>query len=325
MTPRTHFVSFGRAARAAIPLLFLAGCDLPPPEPVPPNSISFGVFGDGPYYPGERARYARMLADVDAADIAWLLHVGDILQSPCSDAEFTGIRDGLNALTHPVIYTPGDNEWTDCHEKRAGEYDPLERLTSLRRIFFATPGRSLGASPIELETQGSDSSFAEFVENTRWTRGRVVFAAVHMVGSENALEAFRGRTAAHDSASALRTRAGLAWLDATFDRATADSARLVVLAMHANIGLDATDKLRRGYESFVRRLSERVAGFPGAVVLIHGDSHTQRFDQPLRDSAGRVQANLARLETFGSPDIGWLHVVVDTVAGQVLRVVPRLM
>ena len=58
------------------------------------------------------------------------MHVGDFkAQSvPCSDAEFEKIRDLFKSYPTPVVYTPGDNEWTDCHGVGA---DPVERLTKL--------------------------------------------------------------------------------------------------------------------------------------------------------------------------------------------------
>ena len=65
--------------------------------------------------------------------------------------------------------------------------------------------------------------------------------------------------------------------------------------------------------------------FPGEVLLIHGDTHDYRLDQPLTDDRGAVLENFTRLETFGSPDIGWVRVVVDTLRGQVIDVEPRLM
>jgi hypothetical protein len=38
----------------------------------------------------------------------------------------------------PVIYSVGDNEWTDCLRVNNGAYAPLERLALIRRTFFAT-------------------------------------------------------------------------------------------------------------------------------------------------------------------------------------------
>jgi len=36
----------------------------------------------------------------------------------------------------PLIYTPGDNEWTDCNKLEAGSYNPQERLETARKVFF---------------------------------------------------------------------------------------------------------------------------------------------------------------------------------------------
>jgi hypothetical protein len=306
-------------------LLALAACGSAESAPPPPvNGFAFGVFGDGPYSRREEGPFARMVEDVNRADLAWLIHVGDILGGPCSDELFRDRRQKMDSIRHPVIYTPGDNEWTDCHRPDDGGYDPLERLGAIRRTFFAQPGRSLGGAPMSVETQAADSAFREFPENTRWRRGGFVFATLHLVGSQNGSPRFPGRTAAHDAEVARRTAAAVAWLDAAFHAARASSARGVVLITHANVGLEPR-RHRRAYAPFLDRLKQHVGEFSGPVLLIHGDSHTQRMDQPLRDANGRVYRNFTRLETFGSPAIGWVRVAMDTVAGRVAGVEPRRM
>lgn len=310
-----------RALVGAAALLAACG-DGPPIDATPASGFSFGVFGDGPYELGEGRKFARVLGEVNESDVQWLIHVGDLFWYPCSDEHYRMRRDALDAVRHAVVYTPGDNEWTDCYGRREGRYRPLERLSSLRRVFFSTPTRSLGQRPLELESQSADTAFAEFVENARWSRGRFVFATIHMVGSNNGMKKFRNRTAADDSAAARRTRAAIAWLDETFAHARRDSARGVVLALHANVGLGIES--RGHYESFVAALERQVATFDGSVLLIHGDTHEYRVDQPLTDSVGKVYRNFVRLETFGSPEIGWVRVVVDTVAGRITRYEPRL-
>jgi len=298
---------------------------LPRVEQLPPNSFAFGVFGDGPYGPREVARFRRVLEDVNRSDVQWLLHVGDILWYPCSDSAFTDRLVAMNSIDRAVVYTPGDNEWADCHTRREGRYAPLDRLASLRRIFFSRPTQSLGRHPIPLESQAQGPLFAEFPENARWTYGGFVFATIHVVGSRNGGEPFRGRTAANDAEVARRTRAAIAWLDEAFAKARAVSAKGLVLAIHGDIGFHERSGSGRAYAEFAERLRTNVAGFPGPVLLIHGDSHIQRVDQPLRDGEGRAYPNFTRLETFGSPDIGWVRVVVDTVAGRVTTYETRLM
>ncbi|HEX9886061.1 MAG TPA: hypothetical protein VGA70_06215 [Longimicrobiales bacterium] len=263
---------------------------------------------------------------MNRSDLAWFLHVGDILWYPCSDVEYRARLRALNAIRHPVVYTPGDNEWTDCHEPIAGEYEPLDRLRSLRAIFFPEPGRTFGGSPMEVESQAADSAFAEFVENVRWTRGGFVFATLHLVGSGNATEPFAGRTEAHDQAVARRTEAAEAWMEQAFDVAERDAAKGIVLALHASMWDGGRPQPYPEFRGFVRRLAERVAAFPGEVLLVHGDDHTYIVDHPLEDpESGRPLDNFARIETFGSSDIGWVRVVLDSVAGRVVGTEPRLM
>ncbi len=306
-----------------------AACTPPPAEPPPADAFAFGVYGDGPYYFWENGRYRRLLADVAASDIEWFVHIGDILWTPCSDEAFRERRASLDALALPVVYTPGDNEWTDCHEAAPGGYDTLERLAALRRVFFDDPHTSLGGRPMQLLSQAATPDYADFPENARWSHGGFVFATVHIVGSANGTLIFEGRTPAHDAEVLRRTEAGVAWLDGTFAAARADSAEGVVIFAHGNVSLERGGAWgewgSEPYEPFVTALEKQVAVFPGPVLFIHGDSHEQRVDQPLRDSAGVVHANFTRLETFGSPDIGWVRVVVDTLGGRFLEFEPRLM
>ncbi len=299
--------------------LVLTGCRMPEPAPLPPDSFAFAVFGDGPYGRLETRRFDRLLRDVAASDVEWLLHVGDILWYPCSDPAYADRLRRLNSLPLPVVYTPGDNEWVDCHEPITGEFVPLERLARLRAVFFDVPGRSIGGRPMPLETQAADPRFAEFVENTRWRRGGFLFVTLHMTGSGNALGGFEGRTAADDAEVERRTAAALAWMEAAFATTVDDGLTGVVLAMHGNPGLEREPAAWRGYEAFVAALEHHVRDFDGPVLLIHGDTHTLRIDQPLVDhTTGELLDRFTRLETYGSPDIGWVRVTIDTVAGRIV-------
>ena len=314
-------------APALIPLLatlLTAACSPPPPGPPPPGTFAFGVYGDGPYYFMENGRHRRLLADAESAGLDWLIHVGDILWVPCTDDALSDRRALLDALELPVIYTPGDNEWTDCHEQGSGGHDPLDRLDAIRRVFFDDPATSLGGRPIPLSSQAASRGYPDFPENARWKRGGFAFATLHMVGSENGTRPFPGRSAAHDDEVRRRTAAAIAWLDETFANAEAGSASGVVLIAHANVSLE-TGGADSPYEPFVTALERHVSRFPGPVLFIHGDSHEQRVDQPLHDSLGAIHDNFTRLETFGSPDIGWVRVVVDTVAARFVEFEPRLM
>jgi hypothetical protein len=174
-----------------------------------------------------------------------------------------------------------------------------------------------------VEPQSANPAWNEFVENVRWRRGGFLFVTAHMVGSWNGTSRFRGRTAADDSAVVRRTAAALDWIATAFVIAKADSLRGVVIAIHGDPHFDSR-RDHNPYASFLSRLSELTSAYRGQVLLIHGDSHEYTLDHPL-ERGGRVLANFTRLETFGSPDIGWVKVVVDSVAGRIVEVEPRLM
>ena len=305
--------------RAVILVALLAACAPAEPRPLSPNTFAFAVFGDGPYRDSERGRFQAVIADVNRSDVAWFLHVGDVLAGSCSDSVLARVLRDLNTIRHPVLYTPGDNEWTDCRAFR-----PLDRLARIRQTYFRDPSRSIAGPAMAVESQSADPAWKEFVENARWRRGGFLFLTVHVVGSFNATKRFRGRTAADDSAVVRRTAAAMAWIDSGFAIARGDSLSGVVIAIHADPHF--LERSGNVFQPFLTRLAQHTAAFPGQVLLIHGDSHEYRLDHPLmRPGTSETFENFTRLETYGSPDIGWVRVVVDSVAGRFVEFEPRVM
>jgi hypothetical protein len=302
------------AALVALGVGVCATLGPPPPSPNPPGTFAFAALGDAPYDPLEDLRYRVVLEDLEAHDLAWVLHVGDIIWHPCTDRLYERVLRRMNGLRHPVIYTPGDNEWTDCWEPGSGRFAPLERLDRLREVFFRDPTRTLGGRPFALESQGGGPGpFTEFVENARWEHGGFLFATVHLVGSVNGLARFPGRTAADSIAARRRTEAATAWMRDAFAGARLRNASGVVLAFHANPAFEGPvdDRFRRAFEPFLSALEEEVERFPGPVLVIQGDDHEYIVDHPLvRRTTGRRLSNLTRLQVPGSPRVGWVRVVV---------------
>src|SRR5690349_2457881 len=95
----------------------LGGCALQPPAP---GSFHFGVMGDTPYSAGEERAFVAMIARMDAEPLLFSIHVGDIKagsHAPCTDAVYFARKADFDRSAHPVILTPGDNDWTDCRRK----------------------------------------------------------------------------------------------------------------------------------------------------------------------------------------------------------------
>ncbi len=103
--------------------------------------FAFVALGDMPYGKPEKVYppFRALIGQINALKPAFTIHVGDIKSgsTPCSDEMLRAQRDFMDSFIAPLIYTPGDNEWTDCHRKKAGRFDPLERLAFVRRTFFA--------------------------------------------------------------------------------------------------------------------------------------------------------------------------------------------
>jgi hypothetical protein len=313
------------AALAILALLVAGASGMPEVATHPPGSFAFAALGDAPYDVLEDLRYPFLLRDIAAHDLSFVVHVGDIFWGTCTDARYRRSLDWFDSLPHPVIYTPGDNEWCDCWQRVSGRYAPRDRLSRIREIFFATPERSLGGKTLALASQGG-----EFVENARWSHEGVVFATVHIPGSSNGYERFPGRTAADDEEVRRRTAAASAWVHATFEEARGSSAAAVVLSFQANPSFEAPpdDPERLCFEPFLTALEEEVERFPGPVLAVHGDQHVYLVDQPLvRRTTGARLTNFTRLQVPGSPRVGWVHVVVTPGAEPLFafqpRVVPR--
>lgn len=289
----------------------------PPASSTPTGSFAFAALGDAPYNQWEAVQYRLVLGHIDAHDLAFVLHVGDVFWHPCTDAHYRTALARLDGLRHPVIFTPGDNEWTDCWEPGSGSFAPRERLAGLRRFFFADPRRSLGLRRLAVETQADDRRFGEFVEHQRWAHAGVVFATMHIVGSGNGTEAFPGRGSADDEHARHRTGAAAAWLRETVDLAMAAKAAAIVLGFHgpAGLGLPPGHAGRLAYEPFTSALEEGVARFARPVLAVHGDGHEFAVDHPLRvPGVGRLP--FTRLQVPGSPDVGWVRVMVTPGAGE---------
>jgi hypothetical protein len=276
--------------------------------------FSFALIGDVPYRDDDIPRLDRVLAAINQdREVRWTIHTGDIKSgsSPCSDAVLQARFLQLSQLHVPLVYTPGDNEWTDCH--RSG-FVPLERLAMVRGLFFPAPGRTLGSKPMAVVTQAGEPSWGEFVENVRWKHQGVIFATLHVVGSHNALDAFPGRAAADDEEVSRRSAAAIAWLRETFAVARRDRARGVFLAMQADMALEAPagSPDRLGFGAIVLALEQETLGFPGVTWLAHGDSHLFRLDKPLHGSRdGRLIESFSRIENFGDLDVHWVRITVD--------------
>jgi hypothetical protein len=305
--------------------------------------LRFAIIGDLPYNALEPEKLDRVIAHINAdKTVRFVMHNGDIKSgsSPCDDATFTQRLAQINTLQKPVHFTPGDNEWTDCHRAGAGRFNPIERLARLRQMFFAQPDFSIGGQPAPVFSQRRVPGYETYSENSLWIRAGIVFGMLHVVGSNNNLDPWSGidntdtyATPRADRVAEFKAReaANLVWLDTLFETAQRVNAPAIMIAMQANPNFDlpATDQQRQGFNAFIDKLAKLTIAFGKPVVLTHGDSHYFRIDKPLLvpspgSTTPTALENFTRLESFGSPNVHWVRVTVDRKDPNVFKIEQRL-
>ena len=294
------------------------------------SKFSFALWGDMPYAKnGDDGKIPALIADINAARVKFSIFDGDIKDgsSVCDDAQYTDAISRFNEFRSPMMYVPGDNEWTDCHRTNNGGYNNLERLAFLRATMFNTKW-SFGQHRMKLVHQGTLGGL--YSENTRWRYGKVVFVGLNIPGSNNNkvnsdADCFKKsertvQDCADDNAEyAARDAANIAFLRESFQKAKDenDLGVMVIIQADPSFDLPETEDFNErtqpgfdGFDNFLAALLEETNNFNGQVVLVHGDTHFFKMDKPLVDQANLVH-NFTRLETFGSPNIHWVKVTVD--------------
>jgi hypothetical protein len=323
----------------------------------PRGQYAIGLWGDVPYSDTQATvGVPNLIADMNRARLAFSVHDGDLKTGNgapiCDDALYARSVKTFNTLQAPAMFTPGDNDWTDCDRPNNGGFNSLERLTHERQVMFATPfsfgqhrlRQGVQTSPLCLGVADPTSLTkvpARCVENRRWTVGGVTYVTINVQGSCNNLCGDGADPQEYDA----RNRADIAWMQEAFDEALARHSIAVMIISQADPGfsesefdapqrdpvtLAQTDGDPDGFQEFLVALRERVIAFGRPVAYVHGDSHYFRIDKPLLDASGRRLQNFTRVETFGdhaeadNTDVQWVKVVIDPDAPEVFWYQPQV-
>ena len=248
-------------------------------------------MGDAPYTHSEAILLDEMIDGMNAEKLAFVVHVGDITSGtgPCGDEWLEARKQQFARFRHPFVLLPGDNDWTDCH--RTG-FDPLERLAKWRSLFCI----SVDGFTLERQT-------GKYCENVRWVHDNVVFVGLNIPGGNNNLSA---DPAEHGE----RMRAVLEWLGEA--EGLARRREGLVVLMQANPFLEPRLGGANGFDGILERLRRLGESAPGKVLLVHGDTHRYRDDEPL--------PGLRRVEVYGSPSVRWARARVERAGAKLFNV-----
>ncbi len=228
----------------------------------PPFSAepAFGVLGDAPYTEAEVARLDAVIDEINAQPLTFVVHVGDIGSSALACTD-----DWLLERKAQFARIRHPFILVPGDNEWSDCRDPMGRLQRWRQIFCEAP--------------------RDFCEHRRWESAGWVFVALNVPGHNNNV-----RHAEH----APRMQAVLAALNEASVLAAGKHG--LVVFMQANPFFTVP---RDGFASLRGKLAELGKRLPGRVVLIHGDTHLYRDDQPL--------PGLRRIEVWGSPVVTWLR------------------
>ncbi|MEO8596943.1 MAG: hypothetical protein ABI759_26735 [Candidatus Solibacter sp.] len=300
------------------------------------NNFDIALLGDMPYGTAREAAYERLINDVNEYHPLFAVHIGDTKSGStlCEDTQAVKTMGYFRRFQVPLLYSIGDNEWTDCMRTNNGAYDPLGRLELIRRTFFST-NDSLGNTTVPLMRQSDDPAYKLYRENAMLVAGTATFVTIHMPGSNNNLEyktvqGAPNRFYDNDVEYRARNAANVAWLHAAFRTAKDNRSSGVMIFSQANVfesftnpGIGATHS---GFADFVTALREETQKFDGQVVMVSGDSHYMRMDKPLTktypgcvsaqgdctavatpsESPGDRIYNFTRVEVPGDGDVHWI-------------------
>jgi len=312
---------------------------------------AIGLWGDLPYSDVQaQVGVPNLIADMNRHELAFTVHDGDlkagsgtpgsVTPTTCGDALYVQGLAFFNALRAPAMFTPGDNDWTDCwgrYGPGTGDQDPEERLNHERVLFFSTD-RSLGRTTLRLTRESSEGgAYAQYAENVRWTRGPVVYIGLNVQGSNDnyPYAGVDGETRSDEEINrqraeqAARKAANMHWLDEGFAHAKQIGAKGIMIIWQANPNFNNEQHLTDprswdAYPDYVNALRDRTMAFSGQVVLVHGDSHYFIVDKPINTPTGGVLANFTRVETFGARNTHWVSATIDPHAPNVFMFEPRI-
>ena len=221
-----------------------------------------GLWGDLPYSQIQADQgVPNLIADMNNADLQFTVNDGDLKagngttgnppSANCTNELYAQELAWLNSLEKPAMFTPGDNDWTDCDRPSNGGYNSLERLDYERQLFFSTPS-SLGKHTLEQEVQSdptkclgyvsgpaagpTETKQAACVENRRWEFHDVMYVTVNVQGSCNNL----CDTAPNTAEYIARNKADIDWLQESFAEAKTNNDAAVMIVGQADPGFDLT-------------------------------------------------------------------------------------
>lgn len=214
-----------------------------------------------------------------------VMHLGDLKngQSSCTKALLSEHKALLDQV-YPgkIIYTPGDNDWTDCDRSSLTQhFDELDSLDFLLKLMYQT-------SPFLTRNLAKVKSQPTQVENSLWINDRIAISTLHIVGTSNGRANVK-QSSLHEAINKvdIRDNLNLDWLNTIATHAKDFDA--LIIGFQADIyqsaviksaacqlsptkSCDAFARYRQAFDKLAQRIKK-------PILISHGDTGDFCFEQ----------------------------------------------
>ena len=234
------------------------------------QDVHFAVIGDTPYKSDDIKNLETVFDSMKALDIPFVVHVGDIMapdNGECKEALYGRAKKVFDVSPMPLIITIGDNEYLDCknidHIKAREIF--IEKILGSPSTTQTLYGSDKKINPIQIERQ------QEVIENASWTHENVDFVMI-------ALPHLPGEVPLSSEEMTSLQAKNISFLKMGFKNAKDKGRSAIVLIMHSNPA--ECNTIRSPYcKEFDNTLVDQVVKFDRPVLTIHGDNHTENWQE----------------------------------------------
>lgn len=315
---------------------------------------SIALIGDMPYDAKGVAQTPNVIADINSnSNIKFTLFDGDTMSGKgdkCTDEKYVQIKkDFFDQFKNQIFYSVGDNEWVDCDRAVKGAYDPNERLTKVRNMYFGNASNGyiqLGKNRISVGTNIlHDPTYPEM---QMFSYRGITYILPHVPGSANnaavaqpTYKTYNDTAKDGDDAEyKARDAANVAWINKGFAKAKADGSIGVIVVVQANMDWEGylrdlaapNNEYTQAFANVKQALLTNTLAFKRPVLLQNGDEHWYQVDMPMNETAGKLVEkdkgslveNFTRVQTFGSGFNHWVELQIDPKNPNLWTFIPHL-
>jgi hypothetical protein len=254
--------------------------------PAHAEPIHFGIFN-------HETNLQTELARRDEDNLAFILINGlKNKKDPCDEAVYQQRKAWFDASEQSIIVSLAASDWQNCDTNNTSN-----PIAYIRELMF-NGDFSLGACKLPVTRLAANHKFDQYVENTRWEIGNILFATVNLPANNNHYLAEAGRNGEFED----RQVANRLWLQRLFALARQKRTHALVLFSDGNLWRPQTKVRRDGFSEVRAQIIQLASKMPGKLLLI--DHQSERRDNTIQwtGNIGHISMGPGWYEIHANPN-----------------------